>query len=353
MSAASGQSEGTDIKKLSRKRKRYLDRHCLVDCARTPNVPQSRGRPSFDSRKPNVWQAPKEFNLIAEKQRRVLLIRLARLRSILWRGGAVCMDFSPLEKLFADGTLLFLAELRRLINHCPRPLAFTCVLPKNDKASQVLEQIGVFTLLKVAPGAHPLDEDVVNWRFAHGNQVEGKHYEDVLAEYDGAIAVPLQENLFAGMTEAMTNVINHAYDMQRFDGLDIVNSREWWMFSQSKDEYLTVAFLDLGAGIPRTLPIKRPSVWRRLLRMGRSEDSRAIAYAINDSISRTKLDYRGTGLGQILRAVDSVPGAEVVIQSNYGGIHRRLGATDRRDYADSILGTLIFWKVPLPNKEQS
>lgn len=253
--------------------------------------------------------------------------------------------------MFASGTLLFLAELRRLIKHSKGSLSISCMPPENEKVGQVLKQIGFFSLLGINNDITPKDDDVVNWRFAHGHKVEGARYEDVLADYDGDIALPLQEHLFTGITEAMTNVLNHAYDLPRDDGIDIVNSREWWMFSQAKDGYITVTFLDLGAGIPRTLPLKMPNLWKKFLRFGKRLDSRAVALAVRDSISRTNESHRGKGLGQIARAVDLVPGGEMVIYSNFGALSRVSGVMRRRDYSDSIHGTLIYWKIPLPVKE--
>jgi hypothetical protein len=249
--------------------------------------------------------------------------------------------------------LLFLAELRRLIKHTEGELNITCISPQNDKVCQVFQQIGLFDLLGQSHGAVPKDDDVINWRFAHGRKVEGQRYEDVLAEYDGNIAQPLQENLFAGITEAMTNVLNHAYALPREDETGIVNSREWWMFSQHKDDQLTVAFLDLGAGIPKTLPFKRPVVWQKLVRLNRTLDSRTIEYALKDSISRTNESHRGKGLGQMARVVDLVPGGVITILSNFGGLTRKSGVVRRRDYRDSIQGTMIFWKIPLPVKESA
>lgn len=266
-------------------------------------------------------------------------------------GEALCLDFSQTEKLAADGTLLFFAELRRLIKHSKTALKISCIPPTNNKVSQVFQQIGLFSLLGAAGGATPQDADVVNWRFAHGHKVDGARYEDILANFDGDIANELQQRLFTGITEAMTNVVNHAYDMPRGDGTGIANSREWWMFSQAKDGLLTVAFLDLGAGIPRTLPENRPTVWKRFLQVGKRLDSRAIDYAVKDSISRTNESHRGKGLGQILRVVDSVKGGEMAILSNFGALTRKNRVSQRIDYRDSIQGTLIYWNIPLELEE--
>lgn len=340
------------IKKLSKKRKWYLDRRCYVYFQSRPKV--SRKRLSGITRKPlhtGFWIAPKEFDLGGAAGRAELLHSLSRLRLELKATKSICLDFSNTEKLFADGTLLFLAEIRRMMKHLIPTPKITCIQPQNVKVSQVLQQIGFFSLIGAPDGITPIDDDVVNWRFAHGRQVEGEKYEDVLADFDGAIAEPLREDLFKGITEAMTNVVNHAYVLNRDDGLNITSSRQWWMFSQFKDATLTVVFLDLGAGIPRTLPLKKPNLWKKLVRFGRKFDSQAIDYAVKDSISRTLLENRGKGLGQIVRAVDLEPNGVMMIHSNNGVLVRKNGHTKRKDYSDSIFGTLIYWQIPLLKKE--
>ena len=288
---------------------------------------------------------------MVEPHRGVLLKSLHRLRMSLSNGETICMDFSETERMVADGTLLFLAELRRLIKHCKGQLSITCVPPRNEKVAQVLQQIEIFSLLGVPNDVVPRDDDVVNWRFAHGHKVDGERYEDVLAEYDGDITPELQETLFKGITEAMTNVLNHAYLFPRNDGTSIINSKEWWMFSQAKDGDITVAFLDLGAGIPGTLPSTMPGLWSKIFRFGKKNDSRAIKYAVRDSISRTNQSHRGKGLGQIARVIDEIPHGEMVILSNYGALSIVGSVMRCRDYSDSIRGTLILWKIPLPVEE--
>jgi hypothetical protein len=115
---------------------------------------------------------------------------------------------------------------------------------------------------------------------------------------------------------------------------------------------LSIVFCDLGAGIPRTLPLKRKSVWNRLRRKGLRSDSEIIKFAIKDSVSRTRKSHRGKGLRQIVNAVTGQVGAEAVIYSNRGVVIVRSGGHTRSfDYRDSILGTLIFWRIPLRDKE--
>ncbi|WP_144241582.1 hypothetical protein [Janthinobacterium agaricidamnosum] len=159
-------------------------------------------------------------------------------------------------------------------------------------------------------------------------------------------------SIYTGITEAMTNVSNHAYDLSREDGLGIDDQKDWWMFSHEKDNYLSVAFCDLGAGIPRTLPVKRRSVWNRLVRKGLKNDSDIIKFAVKDSVSRTRKSHRGKGLRQIMEVINGLPDAQAIVYSNRGVFMMNSGGASRSvDYHDSILGILIFWKIPLPAKE--
>ncbi|MET3109446.1 hypothetical protein AAKU67_004309 [Oxalobacteraceae bacterium GrIS 2.11] len=264
------------------------------------------------------------------------------------------LDFTNTEKLYAEGTLLFLAELKRLIKYTEGNVHLTCKLPINNKSAQVLKQLGILDLLGVKTPIVPLDDDVVNWRCASGHQVLGAKYEDILSSYNGEITPALQQNLYTGITEAMTNVINHAYDLGREDKLNIKSTKDWWMFSQEKDNYLSVVFCDLGAGIPRTLPMKRPGLINRIIRKGIYGDGEIIKYAVKDSVSRTKKKYRGKGLNQIIQTIVEVPGARVLILSNKGAFMQIAGQRPTcMSFDDSILGTLIFWGIPLPSREES
>lgn len=343
------------MRKLSLKRQQHLNKWSQrIESVRRVHPSVSK-RPQAAPKSHKIW-APREFDLIETDDRHHTLKFLQELRQKMLRirGAEIVIDFSRTVKLHAAGTLLFSAELRRMLRHTGGEVRLRCVLPENEKVSQVFEQVGIYKLFGVSGVISPVDDDVVHWRFAHGHKVEGERYEDVLAEYDGDISEELQESLFKGMTEAMTNVINHAYLLPREDGCAVEDRKEWWMFSHFRNEKIGVVFCDLGAGIPRTLPLRRKELWARLLRFGRTTDHSAIENAVKDSISRTGLSHRGKGLGQIFSTVRAVEGAEVVVFSNFGVFARtKTGGTVRKAYGDSIMGTLIHWTIPLQLKEQS
>ena len=341
------------MRRLSAKRRWYLNRQAR---RRSLSLARRRIRKQTSRRAAPLdikWKAPAVFGVWEQKVRTPLLKCLSKLRRSFMDPGTdpIALDFSATTHMYAEGALLFYAELLRLIKATKARHPLTCRPSRIDKVCQVFEQIGLNRVLGITAASKPADDDVVHWRFAHGHRAEGEKYEDILAEYDGTIAEPLRELLYTGITEAMTNVMNHAYDLKREDGYALQTEREWWMFSQCKDGELSVTFCDLGAGIPRTLPLTHPKVWSRFLLLGRNLDSHAIEYSVRDSVSRTKRDYRGKGLGQIVRFVDAVTGGRVVVFSNRG-VYFREGIRQRRmDFKDSILGTMIHWKFPLQQPE--
>lgn len=303
-----------------------------------------------------MWTAPKVFGLIDPNERKLLLISLKQLRQQIGvERKTITLDFTETSKLWSDGTLLFLAELKRLIKITNGDVDILCIQPKVDKVAQAFKQLGLFDLLGINVQITPEDDDVVNWRFACGSQVIGEKYEDILQEYDGNITEILQTSLYTGITEAMANVLNHAYKvLKREDGLNAGSIADWWMFSKYQNSCLYVVFCDLGAGIPRTLPATRRSLWNKIMRKGIKNDGEVIRHAVKDSVSRTKKSHRGKGLGQIVRVIDDIDGSEVLILSNSGAYTLKSdGVPVCRNYNDSILGTLILWNIPLEFKEES
>jgi hypothetical protein len=194
-------------------------------------------------------------------------------------------------------------------------------------------------------------DDVVHWRAAHGAVVDNSICAPAIEEFEGQLAAPLVNGLFRGLSEAMTNAIHHAYLEVRDDGLNFKpQSSDWWMFSQARQGYLSVVFCDLGIGIPRTLPIQKPGVFQQIFAlMGRPpSDSACIEGAIEDSRTRTHQPERGKGLGNIVDVVSELNDGVVMVFSNRGQYHMKNGSTLKlKNYRDSILGTLIFWRVPL------
>lgn len=278
---------------------------------------------------------------------------LADLRKVFSRGDvqAITIDLSRTEQFVSIATLLFYAELSRLIKMTGGRIRVRCKPPANDRACQVLHQIGIYEMCgQNVKRKDAQYDDVVHWRAAHGAVVDNSICAPAIEEFEGQLAAPLVNGLFRGLSEAMTNAIHHAYLDVRDDGLNYKpQNSDWWMFSQARQGYLSVVFCDLGIGIPRTLPIKKPGLFRQIVAMGQAaSDSACIESAIEDSRTRTRQPERGKGLGNIVDVVSGLKDGVVMVFSNHGLYHMKNGSIPKmKNFRDSIFGTLIFWRVPL------
>jgi len=297
-----------------------------------------------------VLKSPKACCLIDEAHRHNLLKLIHEIRQNAVTGNSkILIDFSDTKQFLSGGTLLLLSEISRILHYLPK----TCIRgkqPRNSKAAQVLKQVGLAKLLKINIKAKVKDHDVVNWKCATGQGAQGEKYDTILGSYEGVIAEALSDNLYRGLTEAMTNAHHHAYIAARGDGLSHCdNYKPWWMFSQEKDELLTVVFCDLGLGIPKTLPIKQPKWWQvaERFQITNQGDGKLIQGAVRNSQSRTRLLHRGKGLRQIADAVTTAGSGIVNIYSNKGLYQLKSGTEFTFNYTDSIMGTVIQWSLPL------
>lgn len=293
-------------------------------------------------------KAPDTFTISSEEKRRNFLRFLGKLReAVVLRKHNVRIDFSATQKMITDGTLLFYAELCRL-KRLGGGVKIRCIPPRNLKVAQVLKKVGIFDLVGYRRSIEATYADVVHWRSATGHEVIGEKFDEVLGHYDGQITEALSQKLYLGFTEAMTNCHHHAYIGVRPDGLNVTHEpKEWWMFSQERDGWLTVVFCDLGIGIPGTLPIKKPTLWQRIQTFGSQLDAHAIQEAIGESRTRTGLHHRGKGLKQLVDVIAKIGDGQVNIFSNRGCFTLKSGTESIFQYKDDIYGTLINWRVPL------
>lgn len=299
------------------------------------------------------FPAPAEFSVISDARPKLIQF-ISRIRKSVVAGERkILIDFSRTNRFIADGTLLFYAEIDKLLDHY-KNLNIRCSKPLNLKASQVLQQIGFYDLIKCKGVNQSNYDDVVNWRTARGQGALGEKYDDILGSYDGQITEALSSELYTGLTEAMTNAHHHAYLFQRGDKIPTKHDyKPWWMFSQEKDNLLTVVFCDLGVGIPGSLPISNDEGWVKwwntMAKLGLSKrgDGFLIRGAVRHSRTRTELHHRGKGLRQIIETVSAEPSGEAVIISNKGWFRIHEGKESYGDRRQSICGTIIMWQLPL------
>lgn len=294
-------------------------------------------------------EAPRFFELETETGRSTVIGFLRRLRDAVLgaRDGRVRIDFSQTVRMTAAGTLLFAAELdriRKLADH-----RVGCNYPKDAVVAQVLQHVGIFAMLGQKRQCRITADNVRYWQVDTGDQVVGEQAAHAMARYESLFG---NRRLYRALTEAMTNCIQHAYEEDRGDGYAHV--RNWWVFSQHHDGYLTVAFCDLGIGIPRSLPHRRGFFARvRQVIQDKSwtdNDANRIKAAMAVGASRTAQDYRGKGLMDMRSVLDGLNG-RMQIHSNCGLYLYDAGTGEEPcknfDPTASVQGTIVLWLFPV------
>lgn len=269
-------------------------------------------------------------------------------------GRALCIDFSRTDVVVAGAMLLFYAELSQLRSMFARK-AIRCIPPRNPKMREVLQHLGIFQMLGYRSDVVPQARDVVTWRKASALDANGQLAGELLELY-GTLQAGLSKFMFRGVTEALTNVVQHAYIANRQDGLPRERDRRWWMFCREGSDRMYVCVCDLGIGIPRSLPAKYSlEMLDKALGFvsgGRMHnDARLIHAGMEIARSRTGSAARGKGLADLRRVVDEVDGGRLYVFSNRGLVLYTQGSYQTTNFENSILGTLIVWTLPL--KESS
>lgn len=287
---------------------------------------------------------------------------IADLRTkVLIQGKRVRIDFSHTKKMVSCGTLLFFAELRRIKSLVQDATMLSCKRPKDQTVIEVLQHLEILDMLGTRSGSKPSRQDVVTWQVACGDQTDAQEIGMILEGLRDVSKLPeaVAKRLYTSITEALTNVTQHAYIKSRKDGVSQQLDKGWWMFFRETKDRLDIAVCDLGIGISETLPMTQTEflidpLFRAAqligLRGKDNIDARLIKAALEFKRSRTGQDHRGKGLPQIVSTAEEVDGSRLYIFSNAGCY--TIGS-DRhppdftRGYKRSILGTLILWSLPI------
>jgi hypothetical protein len=304
-----------------------------------------------------IVPAPQYFLLQHKTTHRDICFFLDVLRRMVLGGiNHITIDFRRTKKVYAGGMLLVYAELNRLVSLSPN-VSFRCLQSRNNTVSQVLKHIGVYDLLKCQCSVVPRRMDVINWRQASADQIDCTGAGKVLETYD-ALTQKTSKLLYRAASEAIANVVDHAYDGDRGDGFGIPERKTWWLFCREEQNKFYVSVCDLGVGIPNTLAAKNaPEVISKIMDAitlgAHPSDADMIAGAIEYARSRTDESHRGKGFMDIKRVLKGKHKSTLHIFSNRGlvSFEGDLPAKKTR-FSDSICGTLIVWSISLTEQEE-
>lgn len=318
---------------LRRKKKQFIVRH-------------------FSSRR--VY-APPILCLARPKDHAMLTERISQLKNVvsLEHVSTVYVDLSKIEKLYPDGTLLFVSEIESILES-RFGQKLVGVYPTDDTVEQLFQHIGLIEKLGLPNRIEKIDaESVVHWLYVSSDKAD---LNSIVADLPEVLTTSNNTSLrlavTTGMSEAVANSSEHAYKLPRGDKANFPASQKWWMFAKREEDDIYVLVCDLGAGIPRTLGSTWPEELERFLKTmirRRREDHELIKWALKLGRTSTQQKHRGRGLKDIHKMVKEEKVGRLVIISNKGiykfeGTSQQVSAKSRES---SIHGTIVQWTVPI------
>lgn len=222
-----------------------------------------------------------------------------------------------------------------------------------------MKQIGLFEICDDDVNIKPELEDVIYWRVAKGHNqngdIQGKHIEEVTNMTNSKNQNLQVKNIWKGINEAVNNVIDHAYQVPRFDKFQGLTDTKWWMLSNLRNNHFVTAVCDLGCGysktIEKTILEKFLLGVKKLMNTG-NDDVFSILAAMEYGRSSTKEENRGKGSLDAQTVLTSHGAGELLILSNSGSVKYSMinGSVTQelaREIGIDIGGTIVWWRLPL------
>ena len=161
--------------------------------------------------------------------------------------------------------------------------------------------------------------------------------------------------IWAGLSEAIANSVEHAYQEERGDGFQHAPIGGWWMFTQIRDGVFTGAVCDLGIGYRRTMPKTLPEILIRFASLfpHMNPDALAIQAAMEYGATRTRQSNRGKGSRDALGVLTAHGSGELLIVSGTAGVRYTvtLGAPTPvitvLPIEMNTQSTMVWWKLPI------
>ncbi|WP_155831784.1 STAS domain-containing protein [Hylemonella gracilis] len=281
------------------------------------------------------------------------------IKSGVRSGKRVNLVFSDVEKINTSALMYVLSNIHKLrFEHGER--CITGTYPKSLQIERLLGESGFFKLLKVK-----LRDRVkvprrsmrfIQFRSSQELKAETiKEVRDELLRDDLEMPRAVAKKIYRAVSEAMTNVGQHAYNNKSFisDRAEDSLRGRWW-FSASMNattNRFSLVFYDAGVGIPKTIPREHPMENIRgvlsLLPGIEVDDAQMIVAAMKLGRTRTHLSNRGKGLLDLTQLIDLVGDGQMLIYSRQGLVTYTAGKTTPIYCKQSVEGTLIEWKLPL------
>lgn len=296
-----------------------------------------------------ILYLPETISLDSNDDIAILVPAIEQIRNRIFLKRFAPIDLRPVKRITASGALVLGAELDRLRRKRQMALTPWYEGEWHPDVKKIFFQFKIFNLLKIRRNSSY--EQAGNVAFVplkFGIQADG----DMAVEFKGELVSIIGEDFalppwYVALTEAMTNVAQHAYQGS-LKKIDI--DQAWWMCGSfdKQERILTVMFYDQGITIPGSLP--NSQFWEiiRSYFTGDPTDGDQIHAAFEVGRSRTKEKHRGKGVAQLLDPIKNRKGSLRIISRR--GIYSAI--SDNTDLKTKISncscpleGTYIEWKL--------
>ena len=291
---------------------------------------------------------PEQLSLEHDYEGVLKLIGEIRRGSSRRRYERTSIDFTQIRMVKPSGALVLAAELDRW-NSLPGRYRFGRADTNKwmPNVRKLLGQMGFFELLGLSHQPDTASEGPRYIKFRSGTQVDGEAVEELRTLDLSPVSVPKARLLFAAVTEAMTNVVHHAYKARHR------GPKKWWLSAAHEAGEVVILIYDQGSGIPETLPLTLGERLRDLLPGdSATHDGKMIEAAHSLSKSGTQEAHRGRGLGRdVRRYIEEHEGVGTYrVISGHGeyAVPAGKGAKGRvKSHPRALQGTLIEWRLRL------
>ncbi len=304
--------------------------------------------------------APIRFNLTNGDGVEVVKFLKAVANRVLNQQKPIKLNFRNTEFFYVPGAILLFAELNRIINLSTIQKPITIIDPYKPKPREVMKQIGIHQLTGDECNVVPSKDDVIFWKATKGAKQTGDDLGPILefvterANKEHAEQIEVSK-LWRGVSEAVSNTIDHAYTFARADNFNGLEDTKWWMFTQIKDARFAVAVCDLGCGYKQTINQTIPESFRsgfKKIFSAENQDSSAIKIAMEYGRSGTKETNRGKGSKDALSVLAKHGSGTLFIFSNTGWVEYIIKKNKKEiikqgNIEIDIGGTIVWWDLPL------
>ena len=272
-------------------------------------------------------------------------------------GGKV--EFTTIERLSPKCAILLASEVHRWKLIKRKQLKPIDSHKWDLKVKKLLSDIGFFEIVSVpyptriekGKDTKETEEQFIKLHTDQENNFPNLYHHVQNTVYEIAHLMDSNILLNGGISEAITNVLNWAYDDSKQQEHPNIKHR-WWFFASYnvKTGIVTFVVYDHGVGIPNTVPAQ--GWWESIKQyMDKKEiynysDEKIIEAVMNAPRSSSKMNHRGKGLIDMKRVLENYDYGNLSIYSRKGEYHINNNQIEHSDLLPyPIGGTLISWQV--------